>query len=67
MAQAEVDYKANYPDDQDGLLAELAKVPLRPAAGYLEGYHALVTAANVNEAIQSGKRIVLAPEMYELK
>jgi hypothetical protein len=45
----------------------LAKVPLRPAAGFLEGFQAVVTAVKANEAILGAKRIELKPEWYELK
>jgi predicted dehydrogenase len=61
-------YKTNYgEDDVDGLMEFLAKVQLRPAAGYLEGYQAVVTAVKANEAILSAKRIELQPDWYELK
>ena len=39
----------------------------RPAASYLEGFQAAVTAVKANEAILTGKRIELKPEWYELK
>ena len=62
------DYKTNYGvDDVDGLMEFLAKVQLRPAAGYLEGFQAVVTAVKANEAILGAKRIELKPEWYELK
>ena len=61
-------YKTNYGvDDVDGLMDFLGKVQLRPAAGYLEGFQAVVTAVKANEAILSAKRIELKPEWYELK
>jgi len=61
------DYKSSYgADDVDGLMEHLGKVPRRAAAGYLEGFQAVVTAANANEAILSAKRIELKPEWYEL-
>ena len=49
-----------------GLQEALAKVERRPAANYLEGFQAVVTAVKANEAILSGKRIELKPEWYEL-
>jgi predicted dehydrogenase len=61
------DYKASYgADDVEGLTEHLAKVPRRAAAGYLEGFQAVVTAVKANEAIQTGKRIELKPADYEL-
>ena len=66
-------YKAAYgEDDVDGLMEELGKARQqatvkRPAAGYLEGFQAVVTAVKANEAILAGKRIELKPELYELK
>lgn len=58
-------------DDQDALADAAQKkfrlaVTGRPAAGYLEGYQATVTAIKTNEAIITGKRIELKPEWYEL-
>jgi predicted dehydrogenase len=47
-------------------MAEMAKVPRRASAGFLEGYQATVTAIKANEAILTGKRIELKPEWYEL-
>ncbi len=47
-------------------MAEMAKVPRRPCAGFLEGYQATVTAIKANEAILTGKRIEMEPEWYEL-
>jgi len=62
------DYRASYgADDLEGLMEHLAKVPRRPAAGYLEGFQTVVTAVKANEAVSTGKRIELKPEMYELK
>jgi len=58
-------------DDQEGLMTTLAKVregqaSQRPAAGYLEGFRALVTAIKANEVILSGSKVVFQPEWYEL-
>ena len=66
-AKAET-YKTDYgADDVDGMMEFLGKVQLRPAAGYLEGFQAVVTAVKANEAILTAKRIELKPEWYELK
>jgi predicted dehydrogenase len=73
LTQAADDYKASYgADDVDGLMEEVGKkrreaVVKRPAAGYLEGFQAAVTAVKANEAILTGKRVEIKPEMYELK
>ena len=65
-AKAET-FKTSYgADDVDGLMDFLAKVLRRPAAGYLEGFQAVVTAVKANEAILGSKRIELKPEWYEL-
>jgi predicted dehydrogenase len=54
-------------DDLDGLIEHLAqKVNHRPAAGYVEGFQATVTAIKANEALLTGQRIVLKPEWYEV-
>jgi predicted dehydrogenase len=45
---------------------ELAKVPRRAAASYLEGYQATVAVIKANEAITGGKRVEIKPELYEL-
>ena len=67
MDAAAEDYKSSYgADDVEGLVEHLAKVPRRAAAGYLEGFQAVVTAVKANEAILSSKRIELKPEWYEL-
>jgi predicted dehydrogenase len=46
--------------------AELAKVPRRACGGYLEGYQATVSVIKANEAIASGTRVEIKPELYEL-
>jgi predicted dehydrogenase len=61
------DYVSAYgADDQEGLLAQLAKVTRRPAAGYLEGYQATVAALKANEAALRRERVEMKPELYEL-
>ena len=45
---------------------ELAKVPRRVAASYLEGYQATVTVIKANQAIIEGKRVEIKPDLYEL-
>ena len=61
------DYKSSYgADDVDGLMENLAKVPRRAAANYLEGFQSVVIAVKANEAILGAKRIELKPEWYEL-
>ena len=46
------DFLTSYrPTTRTGLWSVLAKVPRRPAAGYLEGFQATVTAVKANEAI----------------
>lgn len=67
LATAAEDYEASYgSDDVEGLMEHLSAVPRRAAAGYLEGYQAVVTAVKANESILGGKRIELKPEWYEL-
>jgi predicted dehydrogenase len=66
-AKAETYTNSYGADDVDGLMEFLGKVQLRPAAGYLEGFQAVVTAAKANEAILGAKRIELKPDWYELK
>jgi len=62
------DYTANFGDDQDGLLKHLNEnVHKRAAAGFLEGYQATVTAVKASEAALTGKRVEIAPDLYELK
>src|SRR6266478_1651958 len=67
LSTAEVDFKATVGDDDPkALLEHLATVPKEPAAGYLEGFQATVTAIKANEAILSGTRLAFKPEWYEL-
>jgi predicted dehydrogenase len=55
-------------DDKDGLKTEIAKMQktLRPAASYLEGYQATVTAIKANEAVVTRKRVEIKKDLYEL-
>ena len=53
-------------DDPEALGEEATKVLKRPAAGYLEGFVATVTAIKANEAIMSNSKIELKPDLYEL-
>jgi predicted dehydrogenase len=67
FSAAAENYKASYgADDLDGLMEQLSKLHPRAAAGYLEGFQAVVTAVKANEAILGSKRIELKPEWYEL-
>lgn len=53
-------------DDTAALAEHIAKIHRSPAAGYLEGFQATVTAIKANDAITTGERIVLKPEWYDL-
>jgi hypothetical protein len=53
-------------DDKESIAAEVAKVQVRPAATYLEGFQSAVTVIKANEAILAGQRLVLKPEWFEL-
>jgi predicted dehydrogenase len=53
-------------DDPAALVEHLGKVHRQPAAGWLEGYQATVTAIKANEAVLAGQRIELKPEWYEV-
>jgi hypothetical protein len=53
--------------DVEGLNEHLSKdVKLRPAAGFLEGFQAAVSVIKANEAILTGRRVAIKPELYEL-
>ena len=61
------DFIASYGSvDAAELQDHLAKSHLPPAATYVEGFQAAVTAVKANEAIITGQRIALKPEWYEL-
>jgi predicted dehydrogenase len=67
LVTAREDFLAMYGgDDPQALRDQLAKVQRRPAASYLDGYQAAVTAIKANEAILSQQRLVFKPEWYEL-
>ena len=67
LDMAAEDYKISYgADDVEGLQEFLGSMPRRDAAGYLDGFQAVVTAVKANEAILSGKRIEIKPGDYEL-
>lgn len=55
-----------FKDDPDSLAEMFSQVKKKPAASYLEGFQATVTAIKANEAAISRKRIELTPDMYEL-
>ncbi len=56
-----------YGDDQEEVAKYLAALTMRPAANYLDGYQATVTAIKANEAAVAGKRIEVDKDWYELK
>lgn len=61
------DFTTNFgSDDPKALLEHLATVPRPAHAGYREGYEATVIALKANEAIQSGQRVELKQEWFEL-
>ena len=68
LIAAKKDYLEAYGDaDLEGLNEHLSKdVPRRPAAGYLEGFQATVTAIKANEAVLARRRVAIKPELYEL-
>jgi len=52
--------------DPDALKELLKTVKKRAAAGFKEGLQATIVGIKTNEAIVSGKRVELKPEMYQL-
>lgn len=72
VTAAKEDFIANFGNDDQDALSNAAQeafkrqVSGRPAAGYIEGYQAVVTAIKVNEAIVGNQRIELKREWYEL-
>ena len=62
------EFTDSFGDDEEALLKHLSeKVHRRPAAGFTEGYQATVTAVKASEAVQGGKRVEVASDLYELK
>ena len=53
-------------DDPEALLEHLSKVFRRPAAGYLEGFQAAITAIKANEAVLGGQKVEFKSEWYQL-
>ncbi|HTL57662.1 MAG TPA: Gfo/Idh/MocA family oxidoreductase [Candidatus Limnocylindrales bacterium] len=70
VTAAKEDFITNFgADDQDGMSEHLLKVKRdkgRAAAGYLEGFQAAAIGIKANEAILSGQRVELKPDLYEL-
>jgi len=60
------DTSASYGDDPAAMKEALDKVTHRAASGPLEGFRATVLAIKANEALLTGKRIVLERALYEL-
>jgi predicted dehydrogenase len=60
------DARESFSDDQEAISEQASRVKRRPAAGYLDGFQATVSAIKANEAVMSAKRIELKPELYEL-
>ncbi len=68
FSAAKKDYIEAFGDsDVDALNEHLAKkVQLRPAAGYVEGLQATVAVIKANEALLTGRRVAIKPELFEL-
>ncbi len=68
LIEAKKLYLEAYGDAEvEGLNEHLSKkVSLRPAAGCLEGFQATVAVIKANEAILTGRRVAIKPELYEL-
>jgi predicted dehydrogenase len=62
------DYANSYGDDPQGLQEHLVTIEKerQPAAGYLEGFQAVVTAMKAQEAIVSGQKVKFDPAWYKL-
>jgi len=63
---AKKEFIESFGEDADALKEHLTKLARQPAAGFVEGYQATVIAIKTNEAIMTGKRVEIKPEMYEL-
>jgi len=66
--QSVKDFAESFGDDEAALLDYLKELEAKrlPAAGFQDGFEATVLAVKANEAIQTGKRIELKPEWFEL-
>jgi predicted dehydrogenase len=53
-------------DDAAALKEHLAKVPRQPAAGIAEGFAATLVAIKIKEALATGQKVEIKPELYEL-
>ncbi len=53
-------------DDAAALTEHLSKVPRRASAGFSEGLSSAITVIAANEAINTGQRVALKREWYEL-
>jgi len=62
------EFISTYGDDKEAMKTELGKLQkkLRPAASYLEGFQATVTAIKANEAVVTRKRVEIKKDLYEL-
>jgi predicted dehydrogenase len=60
------DFTEIFGEDEEALAEHLETVPQQPAAGYREGYEATVTVIKAQEAVQTGQRIELRDEWFEL-
>ena len=68
VATAVKDFKENFGEDDDALKEHLADVRKSrlPAAGYQEGFDAVVIAIKANEAILEKKRILFQKQWFDL-
>jgi predicted dehydrogenase len=53
-------------DDPETIGQQVAQVARRPAASYVDGYHAAVITLTADQAILSGQRLEIKPELYEI-
>ncbi len=67
-SQAVKDFNESFGDDEAGLLDYLKELEGKrlPAAGFQEGFESTLLVIKANEAIQTGQRIELKPEWFEL-
>lgn len=67
LSAAVEDAKTALGSNDPALIAEqVSKTPLRPTAGYLDGYHATFLAVQASEAINGRKRVEWKPDDYKL-